>query len=165
MKKNTTPDPETPAQTAADRLAAGPTDGLPRTPFWEAQVRLGRGCVTLPAGTRRYLNVTSAMIRQSLADQGRTSVWTVRDAGDELYPRTAREVELFGTVEGIHAPTDPLPCTENRGIAFLATEGVIRCYLDPGLAEIPSEMDAYLDTPAEPPPSSQTRRPASRIFS
>jgi hypothetical protein len=145
-------------KTIGERIAAGPDDGLPRTPFWEAQVRLGRGCVTLRSGTRRFLNVTAAMVRQSIADLGRTPVWTVREAEHEFHPSTAREVEIFGTVEGVHVPADPLPCTEGRGVAFLVTEGAIRCYLDPGLERLPDEMDAATNVPAQPPPSSQPRR-------
>lgn len=138
--------PQEPARaTLSDILAAGPTDGLPRTALWEKNVRLGRNCVTLPAGQRRFLNVTSMLIRKSLDDGGATALWSVRDDTDEgrYTPRTAREIEVHGVAEGLHSPEDPLPCTLNRGVAFFATEAAIRCFLDPDRTVLPLEEDVY----------------------
>jgi hypothetical protein len=148
--------------TLLDILAAGPTDGLPRTETWERNTREGRTCVTLQAGTRRFLNVNSRQIRQSLGDDGKTAVWSVREDTREgrVAPRTAREVEVHGVVEGVHRHDDPLPCTYGRGVAFLVTTNAIRCYLDPGWTELPLEDDVYAGTvnQTESAPAPQTER-------
>lgn len=137
----------TPA-TLFDILAAGPTDGLPRTETWERNTWEGRTCIVLPEGSRRLLNVTSRLVVQSLNDGGKTAVWTIREDTPEgrYAPRTAREVEVHGMVEGVHRHDDPLPCTYGRGVAFLVTTAAIRCYLDPGWTELPLEDDVYRET-------------------
>lgn len=124
-------------------LAEGPTDGLPRTPFWEDQIRRGRTCVTLAEGRLRYLNVTSEMIRQSIGNGGQTPVMTVREVYDMYRPKTAREVEVMGPARVVFEPKNPLPCTGERGIAYIATEAAVRCYLDPGVGELPYEFDVF----------------------
>ena len=100
--------------------------------------------------------------RQSLDDDGKTAVWSVREDTREgrVAPRTAREVEVHGMVEGVHRHEDPLPCTYGRGVAFLVTTAAIRCYLDPGWTELPLEDDVYAGTvnQTESAPAPQTER-------
>lgn len=121
-----------------------PSDGYPKTAFWEKQMALGRGCTTLGAGVKRYINVDPGLLRWG-RDVGEIypSV-TVRDA-DSLYVMFAcREVEILGPSTIRHTPGDQLPCSGERGgEVYIETEGAVRCYLDPGVTSLPASYEVW----------------------
>lgn len=124
-------------------LAAGPTDGLPRTPFWEAQIRQGRNCVTLPEGPRRFINVPPDLIRRSRSEGASYPNVSVRGGDIDPYcPKTCRETEILGPSYLRHTPDKPLPCTGEHGVVYVETNAAVRCYLDPGVTELPLEWNA-----------------------
>lgn len=125
-----------------EALAKGPTDDLGRTPFWEAQIRMGRTCVTLPAG-RRFINVPPDQIRRNRSERANYPVVSVRGDGVDVFcPHACRETEIMGPAAIRHTPNDPLPCTGGHGVAYVETSAAVRCYLDPGVTELPLEWDA-----------------------
>lgn len=105
-----------------------------------------RTCILAPR--KRIVHVVAKILQESMQTGVQYELMGVRDFERREDLIIARHVQILGPSDLWHTPTEPLPGTNGRGIAYLVTEAPLKLYFD-----------------VEQPISRVFTAPVSRVFS
>lgn len=113
-------------------------------------VARGMTVVEMPGGIVRFVNVAARLLKHNLEDkrapktEEHLPVVCVRSRDQPECVLVFDEIEILGPSSISYTPTDPLPNTNGRGIAYMETSAPLRGYLRAGQKS--PQMEHWLPT-------------------